>query len=236
MRNLLIMFIFAATLAHARSDYEETRELTLDAADLQALRIEAGAGSLEIIGEADTDGIAVNALITVPDASPDEAAERMDERMVLSLVRKDGGAELKGYFRSGGNWFGDSPGIRLEVRMPARMSLDVKDGSGSIEVRDVRGDIELDDGSGSITMAEVAGNLRLKDGSGSIEISDAGGDISLVDGSGSISLRGVAGSVTIEDGSGSIDVAGVSGDVTIPESGSGSVDVRDVQGRVARDD
>jgi DUF4097 and DUF4098 domain-containing protein YvlB len=226
-----------ASLAHAAwSDHEEARDLALDAADLDTLRTEAGAGSMKVIGVRDSERIVVSAVITVPDADPDEAAKVMQEEMVLSLERHGDRAELKSYFESRRNWFGDSPSIRLEVRVPARMSLDVEDGSGSIEIRDVSGDLVLDDASGSITMADVGGSIRVKDGSGSIDISGAGGDVDVVDGSGSIRLRRVTGSATIEDGSGSIDVAEVSGDVSIPESGSGGVDVRDVQGRVVRGD
>jgi hypothetical protein len=237
MRNILIMIMFMASLAHAAwTDHEEARDLALEAGDLGTLRIEAGAGSLKVIGVPDSDRIVVSAVITVPDADADEAAKVMEEDMVLSLEKRGDRAELLSYFESRSSWFGDSPSIRLEVRVPARMSLDVEDGSGSIEIRDLSGDVVLDDGSGSIRLADVGGSIRLKDGSGSIEISGAGGEVDLVDGSGSIRLQGVAGSATIEDGSGSIEVAEVSGDVSIPESGSGSVDVRDVQGRVTRDD
>ena len=236
MRNVLVLLMFAATLVHAAwSDYEEARDLTLDVADLDALHVEAGAGSLEIRGVPGTDRIVVSAVITVPDADADEAARLMEERMVLSLERQGDRAELKGFFEDGG-WLGDSPGIRLEVRVPARMSLEIDDGSGSIDVRDVAGDIRLADGSGSVTMRDVGGSLDLEDGSGSIDIEGAGGDIDIVDGSGSVRLRRVTGNATIEDGSGGIDVSGVAGDVTIPESGSGSIDVRDVQGKVVRDD
>jgi hypothetical protein len=229
--------MFAASLAHAAwSDHEEARDLSLDATGLDTLRVEAGAGSLEISGVPGTDRIVVVAIVTVPGADAAEAATLMEEEMVLSLERRGDRAELKGYFESDGNWFGDSPSIRLEVRIPARMSLDVEDRSGSIKIRDVTGDVVLDDGSGSISLAEIGGSIRLKDGSGSIDILGAGGDVDVVDGSGSIRLRRVTGSAKIEDGSGSIDVAEVSGDVSIPEAGSGSVDVREVQGRVIRED
>lgn len=234
MRNILIMLMFAASLAHAAwSDHEEARDLTLDAADLDGLTIEAGAGSLEVSGVSGTDRIVVSAVITVPDADADEAAKVIEEKMVLTLERRGDRAELKSYFESGRNWFADSPSIHLVVRVPARMSLDVEDRSGSVEIRDVSGRIALEDGSGSITLADV-GAVSLKDGSGSIDVSGAGGDVGIVDGSGGIKLRRVTGNVTIEDGSGSIEVAEVSGDVSIPEAGSGSVDVRDVKGRVTR--
>ncbi|MEX0975836.1 MAG: hypothetical protein WDZ50_01920 [Woeseia sp.] len=237
MRNILILAMFAATLAHAASnDYEEVRELALDAGGVAALHIEAGAGSLEITGVPRTDRIRVAALIRVPDTDADKAKAVLDEHMVLSLLRKGDAAELKSYFDGGSRMFRDSPSIGLEVQLPEGMSLHVEDRSGSIIVRNVAGDIELDDGSGSIEMTKVGGNLQIEDGSGSISITDAGGDLSIVDGSGSITVRGVQGSVSIDDGSGGIEVADVAGDALILEAGSGSVKIRDVQGTVDHDD
>ncbi|MDZ7645611.1 MAG: hypothetical protein U5K76_16120 [Woeseiaceae bacterium] len=75
MRTLLIMLMFAASLAHAAwSDHEEARELVLDASGLEVLRIDAGAGSLEVTGVPGADRIVVAAIIRVPDADADEAA------------------------------------------------------------------------------------------------------------------------------------------------------------------
>ena len=237
MRNILILAMFAASLADAAwNDYEEVRELALDASGVAALHIEAGAGSLEITGVPRTDRIRVTALIRVPGADADKAKEVLDDHMVLSLLRKGDDAELKSYFDGGNRMFGDSPSIGLEVQLPEGMSLNVEDGSGSIVVSNVSGDIELKDGSGSIEMTKVGGNLKIDDGSGSISITEAGGDLSIVDGSGSITVRGVRGSVTIDDGSGGIDVADVEGDVVILEAGSGSVKIRDVKGKVDYDE
>lgn len=237
MHNLLIILMFAASLVHAAwSDYEEARDLTLDAGSLRGLRIEAGAGSLEVTGVPSGDRIVVSALIQVPDADDDEAAGIIDKHMVLSLVQKGDMAELKGYFDSDGRMFGDSPSIRLQVRVPAHMSLDVEDGSGSLAIRDVSGDIDVEDGSGSIRMTDVGGTIKIDDGSGSLEVIGAGGDIDIVDGSGSVSLERIAGSASISDGSGSIRVTGVAGDVNIPESGSGSVSIEEVQGQVVQGD
>jgi hypothetical protein len=237
MRNIFILAMFAASLADAAwNDYEEVRELALDAGGVATLDIEAGAGSLDITGVPRTDRIRVTALIRVPGADADKAIALLDDHMVLSLLRKGDDAELKSYFDGGNRMFGDSPSIGLEVQLPEGMSLKVEDGSGSIVVRNVAGDIDVTDGSGSIEMTKVGGNLKIDDGSGSISVIDAGGDVSIVDGSGSITVRGARGSVTIDDGSGGIDVADVEGDVLILEAGSGSVKVRDVKGRVDYDE
>ncbi len=146
MRNILILIMFAASLADAAwNDYEEVRELALDAGAVAALHIEAGAGSLEITGVSDTDRIRVAALIRVPGADADKAKEALDEHMVLSLLRKGDDAELKSYFDGGGRMFSDSPSIGLEVQLPEGMSLHIEDSSGSVKISEVQGTVDYDD-------------------------------------------------------------------------------------------
>jgi hypothetical protein len=237
LQTLLMMIVFAANLVQAAwSDYEETRDLSLDAQGVETLRIEAGAGSLDVTGVAGSYRIVVAALIRVPDADRDDAREIVGDDLILSLVRDGDRAELKGFFKDTGRLFGSSPTVGLEVSLPDGMSLDIEDGSGSIEVRNVRGDIELDDESGSIQMTDVGGMLNINDGSGSISIRGAGGAIAIVDGSGSVTVARAGGSVTIEDGSGSIDVSDVAGDLIIPDDGSGSVVFSGIAGRVEQAD
>jgi len=231
LQTLLMMIMFVANLVQAAwTGQEEERDLLLDADGVKTLQVKAGAGSLDITGVGGTD-IAVDALIRVPDVDAEEAQETIREHLVLSLDRHGSTADLKGYFE-GLSRFGDSPLVDLKVRMPEGMFLNVDDGSGSLEIRNVRGDIELDDGSGSVRLSDVGGRLKINDGSGSIIIEGAGGDITIVDGSGSVTVARVEGSVTVEDGSGSIDVSEIAGDLVVPEDGSGSLDYSAIAGRV----
>lgn len=237
LQTLLMLIMFAANLVHAAwTDYEEKRDLSLNADGVETLQIEAGAGGLDVTGVPGATRIVVAALIRVPDADADKARQILSDDLVFSLDRDGRNADLKAYFENSGRLFGNSPSVSLEVQVPEGMSLDIEDGSGPVEVRNVRGDIKLDDGSGSIQMTDVGGQLRVTDGSGSIVIKGAGGDIEIVDGSGSITVANVQGSVTIEDGSGSIDVSEVSGDLLIVEDGSGSIDYSGIAGRVETDD
>jgi len=236
-RNILMMFMFAASVAQAAwGDYEETRDLSLDADGKRLLRIEAGAGSLEITGMSATGEIAVKAHIVVPGANAEEARAILSDYMVLGLEMDGDAAALTAYFEDNGGIFRNSPKIDLEVSVPDGMSLDVEDGSGSVQIQNVAGEIELDDGSGSIQMTDIGGAIKLKDGSGSISIEGAGQDVTIVDGSGSVTVARVEGSVRIGDGSGSIDVREVAGDLVIPDAGSGSVNFANIRGRVERAD
>lgn len=237
LQTLLMLIMFAANLVHAAwTDYEEERDLSLDAGGVQTLQIEAGAGSLDVTGVAGSTRVVVSALIRVPGADADKARQIITEDLVLSLDRDGRSADLKAFFETGKRLFGDSPSVNLDVKIPEGMSLDIEDGSGAVEIRNVRGEIRLDDGSGSILMTDVGGQLYIKDGSGPIVVEGAGGDLEIVDGSGSITVSRVQGSVKIDDGSGSIDVSDVAGDLVIVEAGSGSVNYSGIAGRVQSDD
>ena len=238
MRSVLILTLFVASQAvAARADYEEVHELSLGTSGIEMLSVDNGAGSIDIRGESGTDEISVTATVLVPGKNEDKARKKIEDDLVLTLERDGDTAVLKGYFRHGGGFFnfGDSASVRLEIRMPESLHLTVDDGSGSIEIHGVHGNIVLDDGSGSLTMADVGGNIEIDDGSGSISVQDVGGDISINDGSGGIRVRGVAGSVIVDDGSGSIEVSDVEKDLTIVNDGSGGLDFSNIAGHVEVD-
>ncbi len=236
MRSIIVMAMFTASLAGAAAgDYEEQRELNLGAGGIASVDIEAGAGSLEITGVSGLDEINVVATIQVPDRGADKAREVIESDLVLTLEKQGDTAVLKAYFEQQRWNFGDSPSVRLVVQMPGSLDLAVDDGSGSMQISAVSGNIEVEDGSGSITLTNVGGAIDINDGSGSISVDGVGGDISIEDGSGGIKVRGVAGSVIIDDGSGSIDVSDVEEDLIIVDDGSGGLDFSDIRGRVKKD-
>jgi len=232
MRSFIVMAMFVATFAEADwSDYEEVRDLSLDAEDISQFSIKAGAGSMDVTGIEGQTNITVKATIVVPDADEDDAKKVIAKEMKLSLQQKGSEARLNSWFDQGFMGFGADAYIVLDVKVPMGMSVDIDDGSGSLDVSDVGGDVTIDDGSGSIDVSNVA-NLKIDDGSGSIDVRHAAGDVSIVDGSGSITVKHVAGSVTIDDGSGSIKVSDVEKDFTVVDDGSGSVSFSDVRGTV----
>ena len=232
MRSFLVIAMFAASLAHAGwSDYEEVRNLNLAADGISQLTINAGAGSMDVTGVKGADNITVKATIVVPDKNEDDAVGVIEKRIKLRLEKNAGEAELDAWFESGLMSFGSSPYIALEISVPSGMAVNIDDGSGSIDVVDVAGDITIDDGSGSIDIRNVA-HVKIDDGSGSIDIESVMGDVSIVDGSGSISVKHVAGSVTVDDGSGSIEVSDIDSDLIIVYDGSGSLRYSDIRGTV----
>ncbi|MGX5174610.1 toast rack family protein [Aliikangiella sp. IMCC44653] len=209
-------------------DYQETKSLKLSADDLKSFRIKAGAGSLTVTGDASLKEIEVVAELNV---------EKDNYELTL---KRDGSEALlvaDANLDDSSNWFGnsDSPYIHLNVKVPANLKLNIKDGSGWMKVADMMADLEIRDGSGSIEIDSINGQLKVKDGSGAMEIVGVSGSVNIDDGSGSISVKNIGDTVTIEDGSGSIEVTNVSDRVFI-EDGSGSLLVQDISGHVTIDD
>ena len=236
MRSLLILMMFTASLVHAAGiEYEEVRNLDLSAEGISTLEIEAGAGSLEVIGVSGMDDIVVTAIIQVAEDDDDKARKVIESGIVLSLEKSGDNAVLKSNFEGGFMNFGDSPRVQLEVRVPERLALNIDDGSGSIVVQSVSGNIELEDGSGSILLTNVGGDVEIEDGSGSINVEGVNGNLIIGDGSGSIKVRDVTGSVTVDDGSGSINVSDVEADLIIENDGSGSLNFSNIGGQVETD-
>ncbi len=235
MRSLVVMAMFAASLAHAGwRDYSEVRDLKISSDGITGFEIKAGAGSLEVTGVPGARNIVVTATISIENANDDEAGEIIASDITLTLERDGDRAQLKAYFDRADSGHGSNATIDLEVQVPTGVSLNVHDSSGSIDVNDIAADVLIDDSSGSIEIRNV-GSLSIDDGSGSIRVKGVAGDVSIVDGSGSITVREVGGSVTIDDGSGSIQVHDIEKDLIIEDAGSGSVTISEVRGRVEHD-
>lgn len=200
------------------ADVTIDKTLELDATSLTQLSIEAGAGSLNVIGS-ETNVITVIAKIRT-----DEAKD-----YTLTLEKSGTQAQLIAEQKSFGYWSGTSPYIDLTITIPKSLSLDIDDGSGNISISRINNDIILEDGSGSIEITKINGHIQLTDGSGSIYIENINGNINLDDGSGSLTIKNTTGNIDIEDGSGGMSVHNTSGKVTI-DDGSGDIEVEHAGG------
>lgn len=215
-----LLAVLSACVIHIQTndsiaDIELEETLSISAEGLNTFKIDAGAGSLEIIGVDSENLINVTAEIITTD----------DRDYTLSLESKGSSAYLVAeHHNTSGSWYGSSPYINLTVTMPKDMLLDVKDGSGFIKIENIARDVIIDDGSGFMEIASVGGDLTVDDGSGYITIDGVNGAVDIDDGSGALSVENVDGNVEIEDGSGELTVYDVGGAVTI-DDGSGGIDV-----------
>lgn len=229
------------------ADIDLEKDLSLSASGLNAMRIDAGAGELNIVGVEGLNEIEVQADIRTSD----------EIDYTFSLVKKGDTAVLIAkhdeYSGSWGNWSNNYPKIDLQVSVPARLLLQVKDGSGNLSIKDIANDVTLDDGSGNAKISNINGHLnvddgsgdliitnisktlKIDDGSGDLRISDIDGSLDIEDGSGGLSVKNVSSDIVIDDSSGEITIATAGGDVNIEDS-SGDIVVKNATGHVIVDD
>ena len=146
MRGIVILSLLTASLVYgAANGYVEVRDMRLPAEGLTALKVDAGAGSLEVIGVADANEVVVTARIVV--AAKDDAAARriIASDMVLSLENEGELAVLASHFESSLWSWHDSPTIDLEISVPERFMIVKHDGSGSIKFAGIQGRVETPD-------------------------------------------------------------------------------------------
>lgn len=225
MKTLMLVSATIYFAAAAWADCDHSRTMTvppIDAAGVKIVRIDASAGSLDVIGMP-TRTITAGGKACASTSSRLEGIELTSERRGDQvLIRVDIESRSGLFFRRTYAY------LDLKVEVPSGMAVEIDDGSGDINVSGV-GTLDIDDGSGSISVRH-SGTTTIDDGSGGIHIRNITGNVSIEDGSGEIDVREVSGTVRIDDGSGSIEISNVGGDVIIEDDGSGSIRVTDVRG------
>jgi hypothetical protein len=90
-------------------------------------------------------------------------------------------------------------GFELEVTVPKKAPLDVKNERGDISVADVtssisvatrKGDLEISDIGGSVTVDTQGGDTKVSDIKGDVKISGKGGEVSVTNATGGLTLNG----------------------------------------------
>lgn len=195
--------------------FHAERSLDIDANGLEALRLDTGAGDLDIQG---VEGLA---RIEVRGRACTSEQARLDG---IRLVQSRDGAIARVATEipdQGHDWslFGsDYAYMDVRVRMPAGLKLELRDSSGDIDLSGLAGDVDVTDSSGDMELRDLGGNVAISDSSGDIDV------------------RGVKGGVTVRsDSSGDIDLVDITGDATIEEDSSGDISLRRITGHAQVD-
>ena len=215
--------------AQSNGDYTAPRNAVVSTAGARVIKVEAGAGFLNINGRTGISEVRVHGVATASSRRLlDEiklVAERRGDMVFIKMEVPD---------QNRGFWdfvHGDyQQALDLTIDVPISVPLDVSDGSGALKIKGT-GPVRLTDGSGDLEVSGITGNVHITDGSGNIVISGIDGDVDVDDGSGNIDANNVTGNFTVgADGSGNIDVSGVSGTMRVDDDGSGEIHVNRVGG------
>lgn len=228
---LLAVVLIAPIYSYADAcRYSKDYDFSVDAASLESLRLDVGAGELSIEGDSASNEVRVIATACA------DSRRRLDDLNLTHSLRDSDLLVRTELNRRGSifSWpsFGNTEShINIEIMMPADLTLDVDDGSGNIEISNVSS-LSLDDGSGSILIENISGDVSVEDGSGPITITGVNGKVSVSDGSGPINIRDSNEVVIIDDGSGEIEIERIFSNVSVYDDGSGGIRIHDVAGNV----
>lgn len=239
---LLVIGMIGASGCGLRN-VKENRELELPAGSIETLDIRAVSGNIVVKGDDNADKIHAEAVI--------ETSTNVKKEDIIFTLKQDGNsATLVSDFKPA---FGfQDRSMDITVTVPSGMNIDLKDDSGDIEMKDIKGKVEInddsgdidlvnvkaltsiDDDSGDIIMDNTGGNVTVRDESGELRVKNHTGDLDITDDSGDIIVTNLNGSVVVDDESGDIKINGVERDVTIQSDGSGEITVDQVKGKYTK--
>ena len=165
-----ILFLSSGILSAETFVREESREF--NAADFKTVEVRTMSGDVAV---ENTDGsmILVNILMSVK-ASSEEKAETAFENMDISFetlsdllkVEVKGGSSGLSFLGIGKLY----PNVRVEIKCPAGIGLDVDTGSGDVLGKELEGEFVAGTGSGDISATGKFSHFKAGAGSGDIHI------------------------------------------------------------------
>jgi len=224
---LIVAAAFIPPRPAGAQEFTSPRNADVDVRGARRIHIEGAAGLLRVEGRAGATQVKVRGTAAT------SRREWLDNIKLIAELR-GGDVFIKADIPdndSGWNMRGDNRrSLDLVIEVPTNLPLEVVDGSGEATFTGI-GSLDLRDGSGGIEVRGAKGTIHIIDGSGGISVRGVEGDVTVEDGSGGIEARDVTGNFTVsEDGSGNIDINGVGGTMRVKGDGSGDIDVERVAG------
>lgn len=238
----LLVLVVAPALAGAECRYTADRSFDVPATGLRTVAFDLGSSDVVV------EGVPNIAQVEVRGRACASQPEWL-EQLTVDQHRSGDRLEIAPHDGHDLHWSGSHYAyVELHVRMPAKLAVTVKSGSGDAEIRNVAS-LDFDSSSGDLEANHIAGALGAEVSSGDIRGEDIGdvdirgtssGDINLRDvhgpvnvarsGSGDLHFDTVGGVDVGSVGSGDVWVANASGDVAVESIGSGDVSVDGVNG------
>jgi lia operon protein LiaG len=210
-----LMLVFASSCDFGSlqiiTDESETFE------GITEIQIRGGALETSYIGSDNTETVTLEAFLESSDNRIDGITyRRRGNRLEIEMGSDDGF----------GFWTGRTKGY-IAVTGPRKISLDVRNASGTAEIRNVEhSSLDFRVSSGKMEVYNiVCENLNLKASSGKLHGENLHGDVDLNLSSGMATLKGVWGNVNFKGSSGSIKISEVEGIVEgVMSSGKASLE------------
>lgn len=214
------------------------------------LTIQTGRGDLTI-HSSDAPEVRVSGKKTIRTWN-EKDAERMASPVTIEIVQQGDSYEV----RPSGYDLGDSRfGVDMDVAVPKKSGIVVKNNRGDIIVRDIGADVSITSRDGDIEVSDTAGNVSADTRKGGVKVSDTkgdvtisnksesgrvGGEVEVINATGSLTINGeFAGPIRTEKIAKGVRFVSHRTDLTLSqlaghlETGSGNLEIVDAPGNIA---
>ena len=218
IRTLTTAILLAtATAAFADADFERTLTVSGQA----DLYVSTGSGHIKIFPGSDNQ-IHIKAHVHAGWSGGRDLDERIRQIVANPPIQQSGNTVRVGEPRDRDLF--NNISIDYDISAPASVALNLRSGSGDVEVDHVGRFLAASSGSGSVRAHGIHGPADMHSGSGDIELQqDAAGSVKAQTGSGSVHIDGLNGELTARTGSGTIEANGHITGAARLSTGSGSV-------------
>ncbi len=201
-----VVSVAAATsgCATTRVWVEDTRTLTIDAAQLQSLMVQSHNGDITVHGKPDVTQI--EAVITARyGGATAESAERCRQAVeIVSAAETGGEHKLHARFKQprASDWQTE---INFRVSVPERIAAKLVSHNGDIVVENIKGACSVSTHNGDVAVSAPSRSLRVVTHNGQARVASQGEDVNITSHNGNIHLDAtqcarVAGSVQTHNG------------------------------------
>jgi len=108
------------------------------------------------------------------------------ERIQLEVNRRDGTIEIES--TAPGNM--NNASVKIELTVPARTSLEVRMGAGTVDADGITGLVDIDCGAGTVILKDIMGETGVELGTGTIDAERITGNVHMSTGAGTILYEG----------------------------------------------
>src|SRR5438552_902235 len=154
----------------------------------------------------------------------------LGKQIRFAVMNGTGGVSIRTIFPEIHSHSGElSYSADLEVSIPERAPLFLRNRFGSVDVEGLRASSEIVNGQGAIRFRDSRGSQRIENSFGSITVQNSNGDTTVQNANGAVSISDVGGTLSVSNRFASVSVERVMKKVSIA-NGNGAVTVVDVKG------
>jgi len=131
----------------------------------------------------------------------------------VRIEESQSGDSINIHVRLPHNWgfWGHGGSVRVELRVPRNLNLDVSTGDGNVTAQPLSGNVRINTGDGNIDANGIKGDIYMHSGDGHIEASNLDGTLKVDTGDGHVSVGGRFDSLDVRTGDGNIEASAMSG-------------------------